>query len=1399
MIDSAHKNLDIFAQDLTLSIWKDKYRYKDEETPYNSLLRVADGLYLNDEKDNHKSDFVSYTQQGIIMLAGRIQAGAGTMKKVTLLNCLEGEEKIITDRGVHKIKNLVNKKVNLLTKKGYVSSEIKAFGIQKIQTITFQPVIKRKNGVWARLGTSSYTLKVKATKNHRWPLTTGLITDNIKRGDRIQSCGNHFSVDEQGWLHGFMFGDGNHYRTTQREIVGGYPLGTYHFQARLCGNKIRFIDKFQHITYPLSYNGEPIVYIHTEQDFKILPDDAFSPEYKAGFIQGWLDADGHKNYGSQCLSSQDHKALDWVELNAPYANLIVTGRHVIGRLNTGYYDRKTECISISFKPAEDVCWEVDSIESGETTIVYCAIVPEEQKFALACGIYTGNCYVMQNIPDSMSGIADTLKHSMLTMQQGGGIGLDFSTLRPTPALLINTDSIASGPMPFMHMWNSMCKTIMSSGSRRGAMMATMICTHPNLPQFIEAKHKKGVLTNFNMSVLITDEFVKAVKSGLIWDLYFDKPPADENYIEKKIVDGKTVYVYSRWNAVELWNLIIQSTYDYAEPGVIFIDRINHWNNLSYCETITATNPCFAPGTLITTRKGLFPVEELIGKAIELWDGNTWTTVNNFCCTGIDKSILQIELQDGSSLKVTTYHTMILENGETIPASYLKVGDNLQISLQTSDGSLQEPGAYMKGFFIGDGSEPRPGRAWLALYEGKECCKSRLEKSLSELVPVKLNTSARIDINWNYENTGTQSRQTMTGLAPRKTHLLPWLQARENGLPVEVFQYNRKSKLNLIAGYFDADGTAADTSNGYSYQVTSTGKKLLLDFQTLLKTLGVMSKVSPGTNGGLKKMPGGTYNTKPTWRLTIAQKGSIDLSSLVTFERLKSFSDRKVKYNSKPRMGKIVSIQEKSIEKYVYCCNVETTHQLQIGIGIMTGQCGEQPLPPFGACDLGAINLARLVKKPFTDKASFDYELYTKCIIVAVRALDNVLDVSDYPIPQQEIESQNKRRIGLGVSGLANMLAELKVPYNHPKAAEIVKQVMSTLKNVAYTASINLARERSSFPAYNEKKYLESPFIKGLNSKLRSGIKKYGIRNGVLLTIAPTGTTSIYFGNISSGLEPVYQLEGKRFVIQPDGSRKEFTSSDYGYNLFKSLYPNASIPSYIMTADQLLVEDHLRIQAICQANIDASISKTINCPESIEFDAFRDVYFRAYELGCKGCTTYRPSSTRGSIFEEDKESTYDPSKVRPRPSILSGKTYKLNWPPIDQSFYITINDDEQGRPFEIFISSTHAQYTEWTSALTLMITAILRRGGDVSFIAENLKQVVSPTSSAWVDGKYQNSLVAMIGETIEQHMNKEPVKSKTEESNPVTVLMSLCPKCNSKTFVHQEGCGKCLNCDYTSCG
>ncbi len=672
-----------------------------------------------------------------------------------------------------------------------------------------------------------------------------------------------------------------------------------------------------------------------------------------------------------------------------------------------------------------------------------------------------NCFVMGTVPDTMGGIFDALKEAALTMQQGGGIGYDFSTIRPRGAIVKGVAADASGPLSFMDVWDAMCRTIMSAGSRRGAMMATMRCDHPDIEDFITAKSDPARLRMFNMSVLVTDPFMEAVKADGSWELVFD---------------GK---IYKTVEARALWDQIMRSTYDFAEPGVIFIDRINKMNNLAYCETIAATNPC-----------------------------------------------------------------------------------------------------------------------------------------------------------------------------------------------------------------------------------------------------------------------------------------------------------------------------------------------------------GEQPLPPYGACLLGSINLARLVADPFESNAKLDIDEMSSLVATAVRMMDNVVDASRFPLPAQEAEAQAKRRIGLGVTGLADALLMMGLRYGSEEAAAKAEEWMNAIARAAYLASVELAKEKGAFPLFDKEKYLASGALEQMDEDVRAAIGKHGIRNALLTSIAPTGTISLYAGNVSSGIEPVFAYAYKRKVLQKDGSRTEEEVVDYAVQMWRDKFGDAPLPDYFVNAQTLAPLDHVRMQAAAQKWIDSSISKTINCPEDIDFEAFKSVYMEAYETGCKGCTTYRPNDVTGSVLSvsEDKTPADSPAPVREngdviymsepldRPQELEGATYKLKWPDSEHAIYITINDLVVGghrRPFEVFINSKNMEHYAWTVALTRMVSAVFRRGGDVSFVVEELKAVFDPRGGAWVKGKYVPSILAAIGGVIEKHMIATGFlagEGQGLKSDPQSEVVNLdaprgkaCTSCGSYEMRMVEGCMTCASCGYSKCG
>ncbi|MBA83849.1 MAG: ribonucleoside-diphosphate reductase, adenosylcobalamin-dependent, partial [Rhodobacteraceae bacterium] len=453
-----------------------------------------------------------------------------------------------------------------------------------------------------------------------------------------------------------------------------------------------------------------------------------------------------------------------------------------------------------------------------------------------------NCFVMGTIPDSMGGIFDMLKEAALTMQQGGGIGYDFSTIRPKGAPVAGVAADASGPLSFMDVWDAMCRTIMSAGSRRGAMMATMRCDHPDIENFITAKSDSARLRMFNLSVLVTDPFMEAVKADGPWELKYD---------------GK---VYHTLQARDLWNKIMKSTYDFAEPGVIFIDRINKANNLNYVEQIAATNPC-----------------------------------------------------------------------------------------------------------------------------------------------------------------------------------------------------------------------------------------------------------------------------------------------------------------------------------------------------------GEQPLPPYGACLLGSVNLARLVANPFEADAGLDLNKLDDLVRTAIRMMDNVVDASQFPLEAQAQEAQAKRRIGLGVTGLADALLMVGLEYGTDAAAAQAEEWLKQIARASYLASVDLAKEKGAFPLFDAEKFLASGNMMQMDDDVRDAIREHGIRNALLTSIAPTGTISLYAGNVSSGIEPVFAYAYNRKVLQKDGSRTEEEVVDYAVQMWRDKFGDTPLPSYFVNAQTLDPQAHVKMQAAAQKWVDSSISKTINCPEDISFEAFKNVY------------------------------------------------------------------------------------------------------------------------------------------------------------------------------------------------
>jgi ribonucleoside-diphosphate reductase alpha chain len=513
-----------------------------------------------------------------------------------------------------------------------------------------------------------------------------------------------------------------------------------------------------------------------------------------------------------------------------------------------------------------------------------------------------NCFVAGGLQDSMDSILDALKESAVTMQHGGGIGLDFSALRPAGSMAQSGGTTACGPVPFLQVWDSLCTTLLSTSSRRGAMMATLRCDHPDIEAYIAAKRQPGALTNFNLSVLVSDTFMQAVADNAGWPLVFPAPPPGER-------PGDACPVHRVLPARDLWHQIAVAAHESGEPGVLFVDRVNRENNLYYCETISATNPC-----------------------------------------------------------------------------------------------------------------------------------------------------------------------------------------------------------------------------------------------------------------------------------------------------------------------------------------------------------GEVPLPPFGACDLGSINLPSLVSEPFTPAAAIREDSLLEVVGIAVRFLDDVIDVSGFPLPQQAEQARATRRIGLGITGLADMLAMLGMHYDSDRGRATAAHTLGLIRDQAYITSTQLAQEKGAFPRFDPEQYLAAPFIRRLGNEIRARIAAHGLRNSHLLAIAPAGTISLLADNVSSGIEPIFALEATRMIRGSDLQLQRVEIRDYAYARWLDLRgDSAALPAAFVTAETLPAQAHLAMQCCLQACVDGAISKTINLREAATAQQVQDIFLQAYISGIKGCTVFREGSVRGQVLEARNESHCCPA---PTPdanqSVRSGK-------------------------------------------------------------------------------------------------------------------------------------------------
>lgn len=1014
---------------------------------------------------------------------------------------------------------------------------------------------------------------------------------------------------------------------------------------------------------------------------------------------------------------------------------------------------------------------------------------KEQKFIFAGRILSNrgvtdrkitysNCYCLTPPQDSLESIFEAGSKLARTFSYGGGCGLDISNLRPKNAPVNNAAKSTSGTVSFMDLYSYITGLIGQEG-RRGALMISISCEHPDLEEFINLKSNLDICTKANISVRVTDAFMRAVESDSKFRLHFTMEDGSE--ITKII------------NAREVFMLLAKRNWEMAEPGILFWDRISDYNLLQGTGfKYAGVNPCVTGDTLVLTDKGYRSIKDLVGNKCIVWNGYTWSEVEPKLMEKNAK-VYNITFSDGTNIKCTDYHKFPINTGSyrkpidtRKQLKDIKPGEKLiKCCFPIVTGPSEDSGEcmYTQGFFSGDGyfCEDRI-TPYIKFYGKKKYCSifCAIKNQRGED-----STSVTYSVNVKH---------------PKEF------------VPDSTFSV--RDRLNWLAGIIDSDGCRNSKDGAIS--ISSINRDFLLKIKYMLNTLGTTGVISIMHKEGKRSLPSSVngelreYHCQDSYRLTINASNMriLLISGLKTYRvDIQSFPNREA-----TRFIKVESISPCGRED-VFCFNEPKNHTF-IANGCLTGNCAEEPLPAGGSCLLGSINLSKFVENPFTDYPIIKWDELAKTVESAICALNDVLieGLPLHPLQEQRDSVAGWRQIGLGTMGLGDLLLMCGKKYGAPESIPVIIKIYHLIASTAVKTSLQLAKDNGCFPNCTpdiKKAMVECDFIRNLDlpKEVLEDIKEYGLFNSQLLTCAPTGTIGTML-QASTGVEPNYAFSYNRRTVSLNKEETVYKVDTKIVADYKSITGNDTLPDYFVSAEQIPYVQRIEIQATLQRFIDASISSTVNLPNSTTIEDVADLYLQAWKKGLKGITIWRDGCQRQAILTKE-ESKQEYKTGLKRGDILKASDDLVGKKRTLQTGCGTLHlsawfDKNTGELVETFFSKgSTGGCALFMTGLSRMTSLAARVGAPIDAIVDQL--LSSGTCPSYAvrkvtkkDTSKGSSCPVAIGYALmEMYKDVQSELGKTESEKETVVEAPKCPKCGEPIQM-VEGCMTCPSCGYSKC-